>query len=174
MIQHLSNLRTDKQLTVDDMKRIFYACSLNLFNNLGMFKPHSLGIFPNICFYYVMRKGSDSYYYQTGLLKADGGDNGGIIAGVGYLIAARTVSYSAMISKCPSLDNPDMVLDKGGDSKLLIEYFYGASSSFDKNKLGFFILTPKLGNNSRYGSYRGNFAYRLVITPKPGLFPVKT
>ncbi|MBQ7674714.1 MAG: hypothetical protein IJT36_09465, partial [Alphaproteobacteria bacterium] len=39
MVQHISNTRTDKQLTVNDLARISYASCLNLFHTNTMFNP---------------------------------------------------------------------------------------------------------------------------------------
>ena len=44
--------------------------------------------------------------------------------------------------------------------------------NFSKNKLGFYLLTPDFGQPGNNYNTIG-FAYRLVITPKPGLFPIK-
>ena len=65
---------------------------------------------------------------------------------------------------------PDLVCDKDGDERLIVEAIY-RNRNFNKSKLGFFLLEPK--NNTK-GTDGNNalFLYKLVIVPKPGLFPV--
>ena len=159
MIQQISNTRSNKQISDQDITHIAYASHLNLFGTSPLF-----GITMKVCLFYVKKVGNDSYQYQA---SAMGSEN---IVDINR--TTRTQNYSAMIAKCPSLNHPDMLIENIGDEKLLIECLYYKSSSYSKNKLGFFIISPKFGGMSRYSSYRGNFAYRIVITPKPGLFPI--
>ncbi len=57
----------------------------------------------------------------------------------------------------------DLTCDKDGEERFLICYY--RPQNFDKSKLGLFILNP---NFSKY-----DFVYKLVITPKPELFPIR-
>ena len=165
MIQQISNTRSNKQINTENLSFITHASCFNLFDT------KSFGIMMKVCLFYVKKVGDDSYTYQAiSFGTADPfGTNVDQLANVG---ATRTQNYSAMITKCPSLDRTDMFIENVGDEKLLIECFYHPSASYSKNKLGFIILSPEFGSISRYKSNRGNFAYRLVIIPKPGLFPV--
>ena len=68
--------------------------------------------------------------------------------------------------------SPNLVCDKDGEERVLIACHYRKASSFTKNKLGFFILEPKM-RVSTDGMTNNLFIYELTIVPKPGLFPIK-
>ena len=67
---------------------------------------------------------------------------------------------------------PDLVCDRDGDERLLVEALYRAKGDLKslKRGLGFFLLEPK--NTKGTDGYNALFLYKLVIVPKPGLFPV--
>ncbi|MBQ7674330.1 MAG: hypothetical protein IJT36_07450 [Alphaproteobacteria bacterium] len=172
MIQQITNNRTDKQISMNDIRRMLYASCLNLFHTNSAFTPSPFGILLNVCLYHVKRISNDSYQFQAITVHTDHFRQMQY-ENVADSIPIRTWSYSRMIEKCPSLDRSDMAIDKDGDEKLLIECFYVKDSSYSNKKLGFLILKPVFSSSTRYIVYRGNFAYRIVITPKPGLFPVE-
>ena len=43
--------------------------------------------------------------------------------------------------------------------------YYRPTKAFNRAKLGFFLLNPNIAGNK--------FSYKMFITPKPGLFPIK-
>ena len=161
MVQQVSNTRTDKQLTQNDLARISYASCLNFFHTNSMFPPCPLGIYYGMDVWYVKRIDSDNYQCQECYATTS--------------IGGGTALLNAMNKKCGAVNkrtktgiialHPDLVCNKDGDERILIICSYRAWR-FKKSKLGLFILEPKLGND-------GNFSYKLVITPKPGLFPGK-
>ena len=168
MIQHVTNNRADKQLTKADLQRISYASCLNLFHTNSMFKPWPLGIYYGMFTHYVKRVNSNSYQYQQGCATMSAGtapNNGSMLY---YYNGALSTKSLAQIQAM----NPNLVCDKDGDERVLIACHYRKASSFTKNKLGFFILEPKM-RVSTDGMTNNLFIYELTIVPKPGLFPVK-
>jgi hypothetical protein len=165
MVQQLGNTKTDKQLSVADIQRIAYASCLNFFHTNSMFNPWPLGIFYSVDFYYAKRINNDNYQYQHVWTQTKNSCN----------------SPSTMQSSCGNLSAfsksnieasyPELVCNKDGEEKLVIACCYRKQSNFNKSKLGLFLLEPLANNNhSRAGTI---FVYEVVITPKPGLFPVK-
>ena len=158
MIQQLKNTKTDKQFTQNDLARVAYASCLNFFHTNSMFNPWSLGIYYALDYTYVKRLSADSYQYQAG-----------------YATMSKGTSPSTMNKSCGQLltktqnevqaFHQDLICDNDGEERLLIVCYYRKTGSFTKSKLGFFLLNPKI---EFY-----NFVYKLVITPKPGLFPGK-
>ena len=63
--------------------------------------------------------------------------------------------------------HPDLVCNKDREERLCIVASYRKIGDFSKSKLGLFILEPKEIDN-----YQSIFMYKIVITPKPGLFPI--
>ena len=169
MIQQITNTRANKQLTANDLKHIAYASCLNLFHANTMFKPCPFGIRPGARIYYVKRVSENKYEYQF------------VNAHTEITLKNKPFStdgYRSIETKTPSQLqelHPDLVCNKDGEERILIVYFY-YPSNFDKFKLGFFLLSPKLTellNMSFDNKIVGNFVSSLVITPKTGLFPVK-
>lgn len=158
MIQQLSNTRENKQLTHTDLARIAYASCLNLFHTNSMFYPWPLGIFFAIDYTWVKRIDSDKYYVKKSWATTQSGNSpSNMTKSTGN--AWATTNMSSV-----ELTHSDLICHKDGDERLLIECFY-RPNDFNKTKFGLFIIDPKFDN------YK--FVYRLVITPKPGLFPVK-
>ena len=69
--------------------------------------------------------------------------------------------------------HPDLVCNKDGDERVLIEVIYRKAIGFDKKKLGFFLLEPQVSKPALDNNSNNAFIYYLVITPKPGLFPAR-
>lgn len=170
IIQQVNNTKTDKQLTIKDLARITYASYLNFFHTNTMFNPWPFGIYFSMDYHFVKRINKDSYQYQ---LRYDTSGTGNSPNNTNMAIEnMRTISLS-LVKKL----HPDLVCDKDGDEKLLLECCYKIMTNFSKTKLGFKILEP-ISTPPRHGpdSYWGGgvlFLYDLVIMPKPGLFPAK-
>ena len=162
MVQQISNVRTNKQLTQNDLARITYASCLNLFSNLSMFNPWPLKIYYLAHYHYVKRINNNSYQYQLCAFTT------GLKFPITLLIAMGRDCQSIQTKTLTQIQNihSDLVCNKDGDERLLIKCWYKLIMGSYKSKLGFFLLKPKFGDN-------GNFVYQLVITPKPGLFPGK-
>ncbi|MBQ7673072.1 MAG: hypothetical protein IJT36_00865 [Alphaproteobacteria bacterium] len=165
MVQQLTNTRTNKQLTGSDLGRISYASCLNLFHNNTMFRPWPLGIYYIIVYQYVKRISSDNYTYQY--VWTSTGNTSEVKT---ELLDGMNIDSQATLTKTESQVrqlNSDLVCQKDGDERLWIQVYYATSTltNFTKSKLELFVLEPKFGTN-------GNFIYNLIITPKPGLFPV--
>ena len=165
MLQQIANNRSSKQLTINDICNITYASCLNFFHTNTMFNPWPFGICYIAHFYYVKRLSSDSYQFQ----KTYGGTNRGTSpnnmtkSGVGT--STRTQAQVEAM-------HPDLICQKDGEERVLIECVYREASKFNKSKLGFFIMNPP-GVKAADNSTTNICVYHLVITPKPGLFPVK-
>lgn len=168
MIQHVTNNRADKQLTKADLQRISYASCLNLFHTNSMFKPWPLGIYYAMFAHYVKRVNSNSYQYQYNCATMSTGtapNNGSMCCNSN--LSTRNLSQIQAMS-------PNLVCDKDGEERVLIVCHYrkAQDGSFTKNKLGFFILEPKM-RVATDGMTNNFFIYELTIIPKPGLFPIK-
>ena len=162
MVQHISNTRTDKQLTVNDLARISYASCLNFFHTNSMFSPWPFGIYYVAHFYYVKRLNKDSYMYQ----KSYGATNS-------YYINARITNVSTITTDQVKAMHQDLVCSRDGEERVCIDVNYGTFDSTNKNKLGFFILDPNNIHEKSVDGRTNNFCiYQLIITPKTGLFPV--
>lgn len=168
MVQQLGNTRTNKQLSIGDMGRISFASCLNLFHTNTMFKPCPFGIRPSMRFYYVKKISNDEYQYQFCYANTE--------------VTPNTSGALKMSTSCDSIQtikqakveaiHSDLVCYNVGEERLLIVYFYWPYN-FDKSKLGFYMLKPKSAYKVLDDNIVGNFVYNLVITPKPGLFPIK-
>ncbi|MBQ7674518.1 MAG: hypothetical protein IJT36_08455 [Alphaproteobacteria bacterium] len=168
MVQHISNNRTNKQITYGDIARITYASCLNFFNNNNMFDPHPLGIYYVIDYHWIKRTNNDEYQHQNvwaGSVKAGSAATTpkGMYYGGGSIIT-RNTSYIQKL-------HPSLVCDKNGDERVLIKCCYRKTANFDKKRLGFFLLQPR--EETFITGSKHLFVYYIVITPKPGLFPVK-
>ena len=172
MIQNVNNKKADKQLTLTDIKRICFAGCLNLFHTNSMFQPWSLGIVPMVYFHYVKRISKNEYQVQ--LFYVNPGYSTvsvDTIEGNDLTSDALWVwSLSDIISRHPNLE-----CQNDGDERLLINAWYsnGHEANITNSKLGLFILKPTWGGYGYQTDNKGSFSYLLVITPKPGLFPVK-
>lgn len=162
MIQHVTNKRTDKRLTKKDIARITHASGLNFFHTNAMYDPWPFGIYYLIDCFYVKRINSNSYQFQEiwGSTVSARTPND-----MGRAASVTTRTLAQVQAMCP-----DLVCDKDGDERLIVEAIY-RNRNFNKSKLGFFLLEPK---NNTQGTDGNNalFLYKLVIVPKPGLFPV--
>ena len=166
MIQQITNTRTNKQLTIDDLARISYASCLNLFHTDAMFSPYPFGIHYIVRYFYVKRNNDNSYLcyiYWT----STGNTNvkRALLDGMNRSCSSSGNRTKAQVQRY----HPDLVCSNDGEERLLIICYYGATAStnFSKSKLGLFLLDPNFGQD-------GNFSHQLVITLKPGLFPAKT
>ena len=164
MVQHVTNTRTDKQLTKKDLARIAYASCLNLFHTNSMFDPWPLGIYFAIDFDWIKKVDEDKYekrrtWGTTNMGNSPGNMNNGTEA-------AEIGTLSQLIKAHPEYKplQSESFCYKVGDERLVISCYY-RPVNFNKSKLGLFLMNPT------FGSY--DFAYHLIITPKPGLFPVK-
>ena len=168
MIQQLRNKKSDKQLTSKDFGRIAYASCLNFFHNNTMCSPWPFGVYYNIDFYWVQRINSNKYQYQQCWCSTFSWTSLGQINGVCGSISEKNLNQIKAI-------HPDLECTKDGDERVLIDYSYRRrynADKFNKSQLGFFILNPKVIKGTD-GINRVLFGYKLVITPKPGLFPGK-
>ena len=166
LIQQLKNNSATKQLASDDMARIVYASCLNFFHTLTMFRPYPFGIYYLARFYYVKKISNGNYQYQHILITTGKGGNP-------HPVNAMSCSIGSVETKTPAQVeeiHQDLVCYNSGEERLFIKCWYNNPNAniypYNKSKLGLFLLEPKFGED-------GNFVYQLVITPKPGLFPVK-
>ena len=172
MLQQIGNTKINKQLTIHDVNRISYASCLNFFNTNTMFKPCPFGIRPGLRIYYVKRISDNEYRMQFCYANTEVTQNISEALNMSSMcgkIQTKTSGYIASI-------HTDLICNKNGDERVFIFYFYWPIN-FNKSKLGFLLLTP-IPSYAPDGSkvenmLTGNFVYGLVITPKPGLFPVK-
>ena len=169
MVQQLGNTRNTKQLTKQDLNRITYASCLNLFHTNSMFYPWPLGIYYLARFHYVKRENGNSYKYYY--WECSTGSNAQTV-NEGMWSSANLNPVNKSSNEIKEL-HPDLISQNNGDERLLIICFYGCTKRtyFAKSKLGFFMLEPSWSNSKDGNNYYGNFVYKLVITPKPGLFP---
>lgn len=165
MIQHVTNTRADKQLTINDIRRITYASCLNLFHTNSMFNPWPLGIYYVAHFYYVKRLSSDNYQIQRTYSSTSSGNSPNNMV-------RSSVNISTITRDQVEAIHPDLVCQKDGDERVLIFLVYRKTSGFNKGKLGFFLFSPP-NVRAADNSIINVCVYHLVITPKPGLFPVK-
>ena len=167
MVQHVTNKRTDKHLTKKDIARITHASGLNFFHTNTMYVPHPFGIYYLVDFFYVKRISSDSYQFQEVWGSTVSAKT---LKDTGHATSVTTKTLAQIQAMCP-----DVVCDKDGEERVLVEVNYRSTtadaSKFDKSKLGFFLLKPK-GIKGTDGYDNSLFLYKLVIVPKPGLFPV--
>ena len=161
MIQQISNTRSDKSLPMNDIKRIIYVSCLNMFHTNTMFKPWPFGVFFCIDIHYIKRINNNSYNHQS--LWAHTGCDYPSPLGM-YSAYYNVGKYN--LSQVESI-SPDMICYKDGEERLCIVASYRKIGDFNKSKLGLFILEPKEIDN-----YQSIFMYKIVITPKPGLFPI--
>ena len=167
MVQQIGNTRTDKQLTSGDFQRICLVSCFNFFHTNSVFFPWPFGFSVGIDLEYVKRLSSDNYQYQQSYSSCK---KNGFIKYTGSLYT-KTKAWVKDL-------NPNLVCNKDGDERLLITYYYRKQDNFDKSKLGLFLLEPQAvptthGSTIIQYEIPNLFIYRLVITPKPGLFPAR-
>ncbi|MBQ7674398.1 MAG: hypothetical protein IJT36_07820, partial [Alphaproteobacteria bacterium] len=135
----------------------------NLFHTNTMFNPWPFSIFFAIDFDYVKRVSENEYYYERNWGTTDSGDSPQNMFRGKDTHNTSNVKYTK--SQVASI-YPNLICNKDGEEKLLISCYYrNAPTGVDNSKLGFFILNPKIDWYS--------FSYKILITPKPGLFPTK-
>ena len=179
MVQNINNVKSDKQLTLTDIKMICFASSLNLFYTNSMFPPYPIGIKQCVYFHYVKRISRNEYKVQQIWTNAEENTTsvntirGGMTSGTNL----QTWELSKVIDRCSGLE-----CFNDGEERLLINVWYDSNVWLDpikyqenavNRRLGLFILRPIWGRNGYQTDNKGNFSYLLVITPKPGLFPIK-
>ena len=170
MIQQIGNTRAEKQITIDDFARMTYASCLNLFHTDTMFS-HKFGIYYIVYFFYVKRLSSNKYQYHSGYATTSKKLGVDLLSGINRISNSEIDTFSSTYIKSI---HPDLICDQDGDERVLLECFYH-DYGFNKSKLNLLLLEPKWGTASRTAhNDRGNFCYKLVITPKPGLFPIKS
>lgn len=159
MVQQIKNTKADKQLTSADFHHIGLASSLNFFHIHNMFSPWASGIYYIAHFHYVKKIDNDNYEYQKCFGATD--------RGVCEYVSQKTSSQVQEM-------HPDLICSNIGDERVLIECCYRmARNDFKKSMLGFFVLNPQMITGTD-GMTNNFFIYKLIITPKPGLFPAKS
>ena len=161
MIQQLRNTRSDKQLKLNDMARISYASCLNFFHTSSMFSPWPLGIFYSLDIYYVKRLDSSTYLHQQCWATTEAGTS------PSNMFKGRTGTWQITTTQATAI-HPDLICDKDNDERVLIRCRY-RKMNFTKSKLGFFLIEPKAETLYNQANF---IEYKLVITPKPDLFPI--
>lgn len=161
IIQQIANTRTNKQLTKADLNRATFASCLNFFHTKSMFYPWPFGIYYVARFHYVKRESDNNYKYNY--WECSIGSNAKSVDA--WMWNSKLTSANKSSNEIEAI-HPDLICYKNGEERLLITCFYGATknTNFTKSKLGLFLLEPKFNLD-------GNFVYKFVITPKPGLFP---
>lgn len=164
MLQQIKNTKTDKQLTKFDLANVSYSSCLNFFHTNSMFSPFPFGIYYALDCHYVKRINSNCYKYQ-----------------LCYATTSTGNSPESTNFNCGSVDtktmaqieaiNSDLVCNADGDERVLVATHY-RKSSYNKKKLGFFILEPH-AIVSAGDSTNNLFIHELVIIPKPGIFPAR-
>ena len=169
MIQQITNTRSDKQLTKNDIAMITYASCLNFFYTNTMFSPFPFGIYFSLNYDYVKRLNSDSYQYQNGW-----GSTGTSKPSPNNMDMKCNDTSTRSRSQIEKI-HPDLVCDKDGDERVLIYCAYRRSNNFNKSKLGLFMMDPGYVVGGKHTShvFKDFLYYSLIITPKPGLFPGK-
>ena len=162
MIQHVTNKRTDKQLTMSDLARITYASCLNLFHTNSMFYPNPLGLYLLTRYHYVKRINQNSYQLHKCYCATSRHSIKDMDKNFGALQTVTAADVEAI--------HPDLICSNDGEERVYICSVYKKAYDSIKSKLGFLLLEPKTENNS--GAHGVCFQYGIVITPKPGLFPV--
>ncbi len=163
MMQQIGNTRTSKQLTTSDLARITYASCLNMFHTDSMVGSHPFGIYYLVYIWYVKRINKDNYQLQFSYSTTSPTSVANLGKGARSIVTLTQIQVQTL--------HTDLVCDKDGDERVLIGCWYNGYH-FEKSKLGFHILTPQFGKIGDDPNALGNFSYTIVITPKPGLFPI--
>ena len=166
MIQQINNNKSDKQLIKSDMGRIAFASAMNFFHGQSIFDPWPFGVYYVLDCFWVKRIDSDTYQYQESWGSTYGTTTDPNKIGSYYSVSTIDANKVKSI-------HPNLICNTNGEERLLVECVYKKKNPFySKNKLGFFILEPQW-MKSTDGSTISIFVYHTIITPKPGLFPVK-
>ena len=170
MIQQIGNMRTNKQLTMRDIKQIAFAGTLNLFHSNSMFYPYPFGVQPMLYCQYIKRISKNEYKWQGFFVNAVNTSTSPDTLG-----GAPHNDYPNKTSTEIADIHPDMVCYNDGEERLLINVWLHRTdaANISSSKLGFFFLQPVWGVNWYRIDNKGSFSYAIVITPKLGLFPVK-
>ena len=127
MLQNVHN--TDNGfITIEDAKRITYAASLNLFHNNTMFSPWPLGICISCYIYYFKRISSSCYY---GYYYHNETHQGSSPTSMYDSQNKYTYSSASELTKL----HPNLVLEKDGDEKVYIKFFYYPASSLSDTSI---------------------------------------
>ena len=171
MVQNIKNTKSDKQLTLKDLGYIAYSSGLNFFHTKSMFSPWPLGISYRVYFNYVKRLSSNNYQVQ--IIRAQTWDD---IIDSPSKMPSVAVSLRTKTQAQVEVHAPDLVCNNDGEEKLIIQCMY-QKRNYSNKKLGFLIMTPKDFDvhtiGGFYHAYNCISVSRLIITPKPGLFPAK-
>ena len=137
IIQQIKNTKTNKQLSKKDFADIAYVSSLNFFQNT-IFKPWPFEIYYALICAWVKRVNSNSYQYQRcyGTASTSGASPDGMNQGCTNVETKTSNQIQAI--------NSDLIYDKDGEERLVVECCYKKASGFNKRKLGFSLIEPKL------------------------------
>lgn len=129
-----------------------------------MFSPHPFGIYYVTHFYYVKRVDSNTYQFQNNY-------------GTSYSATSPSKMGNAGDTETKALAQIEeidkgLICDRNGEERVLIECYLRKQQTFNKQKLGLFVLDPPT-KRTIDGMSNNFFVYRFVIIPKPGLFPVR-
>ncbi|MBQ7674159.1 MAG: hypothetical protein IJT36_06575 [Alphaproteobacteria bacterium] len=164
MLQQVTNLRSEKNLTINDLRRITATSCMNLFHTNAAYEPWPFGIYFSLDLYWAKRIGDDRYIFQHSWAQTTNGRSPNTIGKSGNI---STTTYTEAQIKAI---HKDLICEKNNEERVLITCCYRKANGYNKKKLGLYILEPKSYNKmNRAGTV---FMYELVITPKPGLFPV--
>ena len=163
MVQQLTNNRSDKRLTTKDLARITFASCLNLFHTNTMFNPWPFGIFFAIDYDWLKKLDGNNYQWNETWATTQQGTSPDTM----YTGTSNTkVTLDRLITVYPALKSvqSELVCYNEGEEKLIISCYF-RPKNFNKSKIGLFLINLVFGNK--------DFGYHLVITPKPGLFPIE-
>ena len=168
MLQQVTNLRSEKNLTINDLRRITATSCMNLFHTNAAYEPWPFGIYFSLDLYWAKKVGDDRYIFQHPWAQTTNGRSPNTIRKSGN-ISATTYTDTYTEAQIKAI-HEDLVCEKNNEERVLVTCCYRKADGYNKKKLGLYILEPKSHNKmNRTGTV---FMYELVITPKPGLFPV--
>ena len=177
MVQQITNNRTNKQLTITDLGRITYASFLNFFHLAKeMYVPMPLGLNPRMGYFWVKKTADNTYQYQV--VESRPNTNKGYDDTSSLLLYKEFHEVTTKTETQVKELLPDLVCDNIGDEKAVIwAVLQQIAGTFTKEKAGFFVMPIKgfsgFGFSDAYvATVKGHFQYKLVFTPKPGLFPI--
>ena len=181
MIQSISQNRSDKKITLADLRYIVSAAYLTIYPGTTMYwknQGHEFGHFPHPFVYYVkgLSNGNASCIWRVQLHPSHSGSvsprtmDGGCVS---EPHSASIVQYKTDVS--PTQIYPALKI-KPGEIKIIVEalIFYGCDGNYwrfadgrrgvpSREAFGLFLITPK-----RTGS--GYFNSVVIFSPNPGLF----
>ena len=169
MVQQIGNTKENKQITLNNIARIAYTSGLNFFiNPEEIFYPFLRGIYYTLIGYYVKRISSNSYYIQSYYSTSSLGKYWNNSRKGCSQITSKSSTEIKTVDK-------NLLCDKDEDEKVVLEYSYRrinrSDTPYNKHKLGLFLIDPPIRTSIDKLS-NDFFNYRIVFTPKPGLFPV--